>query len=80
MESSYRANPFHNFRHCFCVTQMMYVLLRGCPQLGSALAAEDVAALVTACICHDLDHPGLSNSYQVSLHKPNRFMRLHIFD
>lgn len=62
VESSYRANPFHNFRHCFCVTQMMYVLLRGCPQLESSLDSADVTALVTACVCHDLDHPGLSNS------------------
>ena len=24
---SYNPNPFHNFRHCFCVTQMMYALI-----------------------------------------------------
>lgn len=24
VHDNYRNNPFHNFRHCFCVTQMMY--------------------------------------------------------
>lgn len=23
VQSNYRNNPFHNFRHCFCVAQMM---------------------------------------------------------
>lgn len=24
VRSSYNNNPFHNFRHCFCVTQMVW--------------------------------------------------------
>ncbi|KAJ1563359.1 High affinity cAMP-specific and IBMX-insensitive 3',5'-cyclic phosphodiesterase 9A, partial [Cladochytrium tenue] len=24
---AYNENPFHNFRHCFCVTQMMYAII-----------------------------------------------------
>lgn len=24
IQENYRSNPFHNFRHCFCVSQMMY--------------------------------------------------------
>jgi len=23
VQENYRDNPFHNFRHCFCVTQMV---------------------------------------------------------
>ena len=30
VQENYRNNPFHNFRHAFCVTQMMYVLIHGC--------------------------------------------------
>lgn len=28
----------------------------------------DVFTLITSAICHDLDHPGYNNAYQVSTH------------
>lgn len=30
VRDNYRSNPFHNFRHCFCVTQMMYSMVCLC--------------------------------------------------
>uniref|UniRef100_A0A8D2LHB6 High affinity cGMP-specific 3',5'-cyclic phosphodiesterase 9A n=1 Tax=Varanus komodoensis TaxID=61221 RepID=A0A8D2LHB6_VARKO len=30
IHDNYRSNPFHNFRHCFCVTQMMYSMISLC--------------------------------------------------
>uniref|UniRef100_A0A672SVU5 High affinity cGMP-specific 3',5'-cyclic phosphodiesterase 9A n=1 Tax=Sinocyclocheilus grahami TaxID=75366 RepID=A0A672SVU5_SINGR len=27
IQENYRDNPFHNFRHCFCVSQMMYGMI-----------------------------------------------------
>uniref|UniRef100_A0A667X6T7 Phosphodiesterase 9A n=1 Tax=Myripristis murdjan TaxID=586833 RepID=A0A667X6T7_9TELE len=30
IHDNYRNNPFHNFRHCFCVTQMMYSMICLC--------------------------------------------------
>lgn len=30
VHDNYRNNPFHNFRHCFCVTQMMYSMVWLC--------------------------------------------------
>nr|KAF6478294.1 phosphodiesterase 9A [Molossus molossus] len=30
VHDNYRANPFHNFRHCFCVAQMMYSVIWLC--------------------------------------------------
>lgn len=37
MHDNYRNNPFHNFRHCFCVTQMMYSMVWLCGlQVGPA--------------------------------------------
>ncbi|XP_057191810.1 high affinity cGMP-specific 3',5'-cyclic phosphodiesterase 9A [Triplophysa rosa] len=30
IHDNYRNNPFHNFRHCFCVTQMMYSMIYLC--------------------------------------------------
>jgi len=63
--SSYNQNPFHNFRHCFCVTQMMYGLL-SVTGLGDKLNAIEKLVLLTSCIGHDLDHPGTNNAYQIN--------------
>lgn len=38
IHDNYKNNPFHNFRHCFCVTQMMYSMICLCSlQVSSAL-------------------------------------------
>ncbi|XP_070561669.1 high affinity cGMP-specific 3',5'-cyclic phosphodiesterase 9A-like isoform X2 [Ptychodera flava] len=61
----YNHVPFHNFKHCFCVAQMMYGmawLANLCDRLGPL----DTMSLITSAICHDLDHPGYNNAYQVN--------------
>ena len=30
------------------------------------LSKRDLCVLLTACICHDLDHPGYNNTYQIN--------------
>ncbi|CAH8440130.1 unnamed protein product [Dicrocoelium dendriticum] len=65
IQANYRNNPFHNFRHCFCVAQMMYGMLYLCG-LNKIFSREELGALLTASICHDLDHPGYNNSYQIN--------------
>ncbi|XP_041858243.1 high affinity cGMP-specific 3',5'-cyclic phosphodiesterase 9A isoform X2 [Melanotaenia boesemani] len=65
VRDSYRNNPFHNFRHCFCVTQMMYSMIYLC-KLQEKLTQLDVLVLMTAAVCHDLDHPGFNNTYQIN--------------
>ncbi|XP_076065329.1 high affinity cGMP-specific 3',5'-cyclic phosphodiesterase 9A-like [Oratosquilla oratoria] len=65
VQENYRNNPFHNFRHCFCVTQMMYGLIHLC-RLTEKMSRRDLGVLLTACICHDLDHPGYNNTYQIN--------------
>ncbi|XP_031549446.1 high affinity cGMP-specific 3',5'-cyclic phosphodiesterase 9A-like, partial [Actinia tenebrosa] len=65
IQHNYKTNPFHNFRHCFCVTQMMYTTIHLC-QLTEKLTKQDILILLTACICHDLDHPGYNNTYQIN--------------
>lgn len=61
----YKPNFFHNFRHCFCVTQMMYTLLY-CSGLIETLKPVEKLILIVACIGHDLDHPGFNNAYQIN--------------
>uniref|UniRef100_A0A803TRD4 Phosphodiesterase n=1 Tax=Anolis carolinensis TaxID=28377 RepID=A0A803TRD4_ANOCA len=65
IHDNYRNNPFHNFRHCFCVTQMMYSMVSLC-NLQVKISQMDILILMTASICHDLDHPGYNNTYQIN--------------
>ncbi|KAM9499190.1 high affinity cGMP-specific 3',5'-cyclic phosphodiesterase 9A isoform 6-T8 [Salvelinus alpinus] len=67
IQENYRNNPFHNFRHCFCVSQMMYGMIHLC-NLKERLTMTDMCILMTAAVCHDLDHPGYNNTYQINAH------------
>nr|CAB3264744.1 high affinity cGMP-specific 3',5'-cyclic phosphodiesterase 9A-like [Phallusia mammillata] len=58
---------FHNFRHAFCVTQMMYFMIHEL-KLMKYMTTLQLTILLVACICHDLDHPGLNNLYQEKAH------------
>ncbi|ODN06139.1 High affinity cGMP-specific 3',5'-cyclic phosphodiesterase 9A [Orchesella cincta] len=62
---NYNDVPFHNFRHCFCVTQMMFGMARTV-NLAERIGDLETLILLTSCICHDLDHPGYNNIYQIN--------------
>eukprot|EP00066_Takifugu_rubripes_P015381 XP_011604647.1 PREDICTED: high affinity cGMP-specific 3',5'-cyclic phosphodiesterase 9A-like [Takifugu rubripes] len=61
----YNSIPFHNFRHCFCVTQMMYGLI-WMTDIRSKLSKLDLLTMLASALCHDLDHPGYNNIYQIN--------------
>ncbi|XP_038121113.1 high affinity cGMP-specific 3',5'-cyclic phosphodiesterase 9A isoform X2 [Culex quinquefasciatus] len=61
----YNDVPFHNYRHCFCVAQMMYAITWH-TNLIQRLGELEVLILLVSCICHDLDHPGYNNIYQIN--------------
>lgn len=63
--NNYNEVPFHNFRHCFCVAQMMYAIAWAV-NLPSKIGNLEVLVLIVSCICHDLDHPGYNNIYQIN--------------
>ncbi|XP_078391567.1 high affinity cGMP-specific 3',5'-cyclic phosphodiesterase 9A-like [Cetorhinus maximus] len=65
IQENYRDNPFHNLRHCFCVTQMMHGMIHLC-NLKDKLSMLDIVVLITSAVCHDLDHPGYNNAYQIN--------------
>lgn len=60
----YKDNPFHNFRHAVYTTQTIFVLL-STYQGDRFLHPLEIVALLIAAICHDVDHPGTSNAYEV---------------
>ncbi|XP_071839835.1 high affinity cGMP-specific 3',5'-cyclic phosphodiesterase 9A-like isoform X2 [Apostichopus japonicus] len=61
----YNNVPFHNFKHCFCVTQMMYGIT-WIANLCDLIGDLEVLVMIVSAICHDLDHPGYNNAYQVN--------------
>ncbi|XP_047432209.1 high affinity cGMP-specific 3',5'-cyclic phosphodiesterase 9A-like isoform X2 [Mugil cephalus] len=61
----YNNIPFHNFQHCFCVTQMMYGLI-WLTDLRNKLGRVELLIMLTSALCHDLDHPGYNNVYQIN--------------
>eukprot|EP01123_Difflugia_compressa_P010396 TRINITY_DN3796_c0_g2_i1.p1 TRINITY_DN3796_c0_g2~~TRINITY_DN3796_c0_g2_i1.p1 ORF type:complete len:327 (+),score=27.59 TRINITY_DN3796_c0_g2_i1:95-982(+) len=57
-------NPYHNFRHAFDVTHMVYLLLTKANAL-MYLSLLEVLALMLSGLLHDVDHPGLNNTFQI---------------
>ncbi|KAH8076718.1 3',5'-cyclic-nucleotide phosphodiesterase [Aureococcus anophagefferens] len=62
-------NPYHNFSHVTDVTQYLYTLLLA-THLAKRLRPIELAASFIAAVCHDLDHPGLSNTFQCKARTP----------
>lgn len=44
----------------------MYAMA-SCVDVPSKVGDLETLILITSCICHDLDHPGYNNIYQVSI-------------
>ncbi|CAH8439226.1 unnamed protein product [Heterobilharzia americana] len=63
--SRYNNVPFHNFKHAFMVTQMMYCIIKTI-NLQLYLSPVNLLILLFSAVSHDLDHPGFTNSYQVN--------------
>ena len=74
---NYRRVPFHNMTHAFNVTHMLYMILSQNERNGQNYFAKEVfedldkLSMLLACIGHDLNHPGVGNTYFV---KANNMM------
>jgi hypothetical protein len=70
--SHYNANPFHCFRHAFLVALAVWRfmvagrLASSSPGAPPLLGHLDVLALLLSALCHDLEHPGTTNAFQVN--------------
>ena len=61
--------PYHNYFHALDVMQTCFVFVESLE--ASAYVTElESFGLVIAALCHDLDHPGLTNQYQVNRQTP----------
>ena len=61
----YSDNPFHNFSHAFKVAHQCWLFVRDEAMRG-LMEDIDLLALLLAAICHDMEHPGTTNSFQVN--------------
>lgn len=66
---SYLPNAYHNFQHAFDVTQTVFVLLTS-TNVTDYLTKLDLLILMVSAICHDIEHPGLNNAFQISTGTP----------
>jgi GAF domain-containing protein len=69
IRSKYRDVPYHNFFHAFDVTQTCYAYVL-MAKLETIFTKEELFALMIACVCHDVDHMGLNNSFHMRAETP----------
>lgn len=67
VKKNYRDVPYHNWTHAFAVAHSMYLVIRSGNEKFTALEA---LALFFACLCHDLDHRGRTNSWMKNEQTP----------
>eukprot|EP01116_Phalansterium_solitarium_P025025 TRINITY_DN937_c0_g2_i1.p1 TRINITY_DN937_c0_g2~~TRINITY_DN937_c0_g2_i1.p1 ORF type:complete len:883 (-),score=270.10 TRINITY_DN937_c0_g2_i1:246-2894(-) len=66
---SYREVPYHSFKHAMDVAQVAFKTMDG-TVARQYLTDLDVFALMIAAVCHDVDHPGTSNAFQMADRTP----------
>lgn len=65
--TSYNNVPFHNSRHAVQVVHTVFKVLHvGQAKLRETLSPLDVFALLIAALCHDVDHRGTNNSFEIN--------------
>ncbi|XP_076752726.1 dual 3',5'-cyclic-AMP and -GMP phosphodiesterase 11 isoform X3 [Xylocopa sonorina] len=69
VKKNYRNVTYHNWRHAFNVAQMMFAILTA-TQWWKIFGEIECLALTIACLCHDLDHRGTNNSFQIKASSP----------
>ncbi|XP_071034004.1 cGMP-dependent 3',5'-cyclic phosphodiesterase-like isoform X4 [Parasteatoda tepidariorum] len=66
VKKGYRDPPYHNWMHAFAVGHFCYLMHKNADIMGNYLYELESLALFVACLCHDLDHRGTNNNFQVA--------------
>ncbi|XP_070198200.1 cGMP-dependent 3',5'-cyclic phosphodiesterase-like isoform X2 [Littorina saxatilis] len=64
VKKGYRNPPYHNWMHAFSVAHFGYLSIKNL-HLTNHLDDIELFALFVSCLCHDIDHRGTTNSFQV---------------
>ncbi|XP_046389171.1 cGMP-dependent 3',5'-cyclic phosphodiesterase-like isoform X2 [Ischnura elegans] len=67
VQRGYRDPPYHNWMHAFSVAHFAYLLLKNLHLMEKGHITElEGLVFIVACMCHDLDHRGTTNSFQLA--------------
>eukprot|EP00903_Cladosiphon_okamuranus_P017086 g15744.t2 len=69
VDERYQPNAFHNIIHAVSVTHVSFTIVKT-TEISSLLRPLDKLALLVAAFCHDIDHPGNNNAYEVNSVSP----------
>jgi hypothetical protein len=59
------STPYHNYWHVTDVMHTVFIMLTRF-NAGALLSPSEILGLIVGALCHDLEHPGVGNSYQVN--------------
>lgn len=65
VEGKYRDVPFHNLKHGIAVAQSAFYFV-AVTEVGQCLTSLQAFALLVSALCHDVDHPGHTNAFEVN--------------
>ncbi|XP_022644193.1 cGMP-dependent 3',5'-cyclic phosphodiesterase-like isoform X3 [Varroa destructor] len=67
VRKGYRDPPYHNWTHAFAVAHYSYLLIKNLNLVTKGYLTDiEALSLFVACLCHDLDHRGTTNTFQVN--------------
>lgn len=69
ISSTYKKVPYHNWRHAVDVTQYCSFEIKTCGW-DKVLTKFELFGLLVSCICHDANHDGFTNVYNVKAETP----------
>lgn len=66
VRKGYRDAPYHNWYHAFSVFHFSYLAIKNLRLVERGyISSLEALALMVSCLCHDLDHRGTTNSFQM---------------
>ncbi|XP_018319534.1 cGMP-dependent 3',5'-cyclic phosphodiesterase [Agrilus planipennis] len=66
VQKAYRDPPYHNWTHAFSTAHFSYLCIKNFDLLEKNYLTDlEALALITSCLCHDIDHRGTTNSFQI---------------
>ncbi|CAB0044257.1 unnamed protein product [Trichogramma brassicae] len=69
VKKNYRPVKYHNWRHALNVAQTMFAMLKT-GKMEQFMTDIEILGLLVACLCHDLDHRGTNNAFQMKTESP----------
>ncbi|KAI8980457.1 hypothetical protein BDB01DRAFT_851745 [Pilobolus umbonatus] len=65
VSNEYTEAPYHTFYHAADIVTILYYLCQD-NSVNSHLCKKDRSLLMVAALCHDMGHPGFTNSFQIN--------------